>query len=499
MVRRVTFVSVMLLLVTSWTYASVALPATVKVWDTAVPLGLTPGVSVEDPTGLTGHGTTLPTIVTAYARSTYPGAPSGVVYWNPDSNTFVLYGVTSSGPYPGYPDPTAPEPMKPPSTGIPGGVDINRGGGPVLAGGPCGTSFGAGDVWVGGQQNQPLYVHLAGTDCFRSYGADNRLTGPFGEAWGVKVDASTGDVYVAQPWERRIIRVHPSDGFVTAWNFGDSCNSATCGNPSSVTVDRAGLPYTTSYSSVLGDAIIRVNPGTDGILGDADDTITVWPIPTVNGVSAFRRPPMFLEESAQFGNPDGLAVDANGSMWFAMTNANAIGRLSPGPSGVLGTAGDQICVYTTAGLLNPQQIAVTGSASQVQALFTEGDGNSVSVLAQAQADLAGSVCTPVAPSTFATPVLFATAAMLDQTVPPVRWVITPTVFQVAGIDAGTGIVRFSPMPNPLLSLGGAPSGDAGNGFPSGLTGVYGGNRIAGAYLKGNKHFEVTSGAIIGSP
>jgi len=342
-------------------------------------------------------------------------------------------------------------------------------------------------------------VHLAGTDCFRSYGADNRLTGPFGEAWGVKVDASTGDVYVAQPWERRIIRVHPSDGFVTAWNFGDSCNSATCGNPSSVTVDRAGLPYTTSYSSVLGDAIIRVNPGTDGILGDADDTITVWPIPTVNGVSAFRRPPMFLEESAQFGNPDGLAADANGSMWFAMTNANAIGRLSPGPSGVLGTAGDQICVYTTAGLLNPQQIAVTGSASQVQALFTEGDGNSVSVLAQAQADLAGSVCTPVAPSTFATPVLFATAAMLDQTVPPVRWVITPTVFQVAGIDAGTGIVRFSPMPNPLLSLGGAPSGDAGNGFPSGLTGVYGGNRIAGAYLKGNKHFEVTSGAIIGSP
>ena len=98
MVRRVTFVSVMLLLVTSWTYASVALPATVKVWDTAVPLGLTPGMSLEDPTGLTGHGTTLPTIVTAYARSTYPGAPSGVVYWNPDSNTFVLYGVTSSGP-----------------------------------------------------------------------------------------------------------------------------------------------------------------------------------------------------------------------------------------------------------------------------------------------------------------------------------------------------------------------------------------------------------------
>jgi hypothetical protein len=55
------------------------------------------------------------------------------------------------------------------------------------------------------------------------------------------------------------------------------------------------------------------------------------------------------------------------------------------------------------------------------------------------------------------------------------------------------------MPNPLLSLGGTPTGDAGNGFPSGLTGVYGGNRIAGAYLRGNKHFELQSGAVIAPP
>src|SRR5438128_12553455 len=97
MVRRVTFVSVMLLLVTSWTYASVALPATVKVWDTAVPLGLTPGVSLEDPTGLTGHGTTLPTIVTAYAPSSYRGAPSGGRYWTAGRNPSALVGVTRSG------------------------------------------------------------------------------------------------------------------------------------------------------------------------------------------------------------------------------------------------------------------------------------------------------------------------------------------------------------------------------------------------------------------
>jgi hypothetical protein len=55
------------------------------------------------------------------------------------------------------------------------------------------------------------------------------------------------------------------------------------------------------------------------------------------------------------------------------------------------------------------------------------------------------------------------------------------------------------MPNPLLSPDGMPIGDAGNGFPSGMTGVYSGNRIAGAYLRGNKHFEVQSGAIIAPP
>jgi len=55
------------------------------------------------------------------------------------------------------------------------------------------------------------------------------------------------------------------------------------------------------------------------------------------------------------------------------------------------------------------------------------------------------------------------------------------------------------MPNPLLSYDGTPIGDAGNGFPSGLTGVYGTNKIAGAYLRGNKHFELQSGAVIATP
>src|SRR5438034_5006724 len=101
--------------------------ATVKVWDTATPippsisLGMTPGESVEDPDGLTGHGTSFPTVVTVYARGTNPGGPSGVSYWNPEGNVFVWYGKTMPGGY----SLTMPVP---PSSGFPGGVDINRGG-----------------------------------------------------------------------------------------------------------------------------------------------------------------------------------------------------------------------------------------------------------------------------------------------------------------------------------------------------------------------------------
>src|SRR2546427_1533129 len=144
--------------------------ATVKVWDTATPippsisLGMTPGESVEDPEGLTGHGTSFPTVVTVYARGTNPGGPSGVSYWNPEGNVFVWYGKTMPGGY----SLTMPVP---PSSGFPGGVDINRGGGPVLAGGACGGPFGAGEAGVGGRAHEPFHPRPAGADSFRSSAA----------------------------------------------------------------------------------------------------------------------------------------------------------------------------------------------------------------------------------------------------------------------------------------------------------------------------------------
>src|SRR5207245_2898250 len=157
-----------------------------------------------------------------------------------------------------------------------------------------------------------------------------------------------------------------------------------------------------------------------------------------------------------------ITADANGNIWFSESNSGKIGRLS----------GNEICEYTTPGLSNPQQIVTVGSGDQLQVVFTEGNGNSVSVLTQAEADQASfpnRVCTIVAAQTFSTPVVKVIARMFDEEVSPLRTAIVPTVHQVTPVG-GSGIQRFSPMPNPLLSVDGTPIGDAGYGFPSGLTG-----------------------------
>jgi hypothetical protein len=468
--------------------------ATVKVWDTAVAiapsisLGLTPGESIDDAAGLTRHGTGSPTIVSAYANITHPRGRAGLAYWNPDANVFTWYGKT---------------------LGFPSGITINRSG-PVLAGGPVDpgpdglagtlddkpTSFGPGDVWVAGHQLELIYVHIAGTDMFRTYG----MTIPIGDVggkrgWGVAIDEATGFAYLAEPENGRIARIDPVTGRTKIWLFG--------GNPAYLALDRAGNIYT-ALSNL--DAILRVN---------RDDTTTVWHVPNANGIApSFRKVPHVGADAGLPGdNANGmLATDANGDFWFLETNSNEIGRLSRGVDGVLGTSDDQICEFTAPGLLAPQQLALTGTGSTLQVYFTEGDGNSVSVLTAAEADRALSptrVCSSSPAESFPVSAFEAATTFFDEKVTPLQTVIVPTVHEVAGVGGVASgftrtvggqllppILRFSPMPNPLLSSDGTPFGDAGNGFPSGLTGVYASNRIAGTYLQGNKHFEVTSDAIV---
>lgn len=476
--------------------------ATVKVWDTLVPiggipLGASPGESIEDLAGLTGHGTSFPTVVTVYARSSHPLGPSGVSYWNPDGNIFVWYGKT---------------------VGFPGGVDINRTGPAQPTSSPVfvdGVTFGPGDVWVGGLQFQPLYVHFAGTNRFRTFGTPSRLMPSEARAWGVKVDQGTGNVFVVLPSEGVLVRVNPVapafPGFValTEWFIGGPGSG-----PAGITLDSAGRPYFT-VSGEGFDIVARVDPGADGTLGTEDDIAPFWRVPNRDGIRSFRTvPPAVPVVGEEYPNAI-ITTDTDGNIWFTQSNSNEIGRLSAGPDGILGSDDDVICEYTKPGLANPQQIASTGSGSLLQVYFTEGEGNSVSVLTQAEADLAGPptrVCTTVPVETLGVPAFQTGAPFFDEEIEPLRTPIVPTVHHVQGLDgAASGttttadgtpippILRFSPMPNPLLSADGTPIGDAGNGFPSGMTGVYAANRIAGAYLRGNKHFELQSGAVIATP
>jgi hypothetical protein len=472
--------------------------AIVKVWDTAavvppsISLGLTPGESVDDAAGITRHGTGSPTIVTTYANGTHPRGRSGIAYWNPDGNVFSWYGKT---------------------LGFPSGVTINRAG-PTLPGGPIDpgpdmvpgtlddrpTAFGPGDVWVAGHQLELLYVHLAGTDMFRTYGMTLPIGDPGGKrGWGVTVDETTGFVYLAEPEYGRIARVDPVTGRTKIFLFG--------GKPASVAFDRTGNLYTVISNL---DVILRVN---------RDDTMTIWRVPAANGIApSFRTVPHTGADAGLPGdNPNGmLTADAEANLWFLETNSNEIGRLSGGADGIVGTADDQICEFTSPGLAGPQQIAVTGAGPSLQVYFTEGDGNSVSVLTQLEANAATSptqTCTNVAAEPFLDASVFeAATTFFDEKITPLTTVIIPTVHEVAGSGGpATGgaktadgkllppILRFSAMPNPLFSSDGTPLGDAGNGFPSGLTGVYAGDRVAGTYIKGNKHFELTSRAEVVVP
>ena len=231
--------------------------ATVRVFDTLAPLGATPGESLEDPTGLTGHGTSFPTIVTTYARDNHPVGPSGLSYWNPDCGLFTLYGKT---------------------VGFPGGVDINLTGpvqsAPSFAFGD--VTFGPGDVWVPGLQEHPLYVHFAGTNRFRTFGTPSRTTPSEARAFGVKVDQRTGNVFVALPADGNLVRVDPtapqSPGFVA------TIEAMRSGGRSSGGVSAQGrrIDHTPKREAADGPGVAsrtslnlpeRMNELSDGVIG----------------------------------------------------------------------------------------------------------------------------------------------------------------------------------------------------------------------------------------
>ena len=419
--------------------------ATVRVWDTRPLLGADPDDSVHDIGGLTIDVATAAnplTIATAWENTTCPGGPCGAMLWNPATDDFHCWGVTG---------------------GFTASVDLNTSA-PVLTDG-AGRTYGPGDVWVGGPNGAPLYVKFKSA-AFHPVAGSARIYFPVGSVWDVLVDQGTGEVWVSQPSVGGISRIDPITGAQTRWLVG--------GQPRELAQDSSGQIYATAGSA----GIIRLNPATDAV--------RKW---AVAGLLASGGSP--------FATPDGIHIDSGGDVWFTESVSSEIGRLNP--------TTDVITEYTKSGLSNPQLIATSGSGAKLQAFFTEGSGNSVSVVTDVEAVGTATAVTPA--DSVVTPTTHGTSPR-DRALSFRNVTITPVVHIIDGVDGGPdalgttktsageripGLLRF-PL-SPTIPGSGFP----GLHFPSGMTGVALPNTIFGAFLGSDRVFEASSLAIIAEP
>lgn len=345
--------------------------------------------------------------------------------------------------------------------GITGGftasIDLNTSA-PVLTDGG-GRTYGPGDVWVGGPNSAPVYVKFAGL-------ASARIYFPSGNVWDVLVDQGTGDIWVSQPFTGGISRIDPTTGAQTRWFVG--------GQPRELAQDSSGRIYATAGTA----GIVRLNPATNAV--------RKWAVP---GGGLFTG-------ASIFATPDGIHIDSGGDVWFTESVSSEIGRLNPST--------DDITEYTKAGLSNPQLIATSGSGATLQAFFTEGSGNSLSIVTDVEAIGTTTAVTPV--DSVVTPTTHATSPT-DRALSFRRVTITPVVHDVEGVDGGPDASGTTFTAGPDGIPGNAdderipgllrfPLAGTGNSFPSGMTGVALPNTIFGAFLGSERVFEASSLAII---
>jgi len=379
-----------------------------------------------------------PTMVTSM-ENTCNGS-GGLLYWNPMTNAFKTFCVTGS------------------SGGFQFAVDLNRSTNSAVGSDDWYRRFGGGDVWATVHSNADFapYVNFRGSGTFTRWnvGADT--------ATGIRVNPANGKVYFGNfgdgsPEPAEIIELDPRTNTVRKWPTGN--------RPYQLFFDGTFVWATAVASQTLPyDQILRLDPAATW-----GANLTRWNLPANS----------FQQTVVRGTNPNSITVDLDGKVWFTETAASKVGRLDPNAN--------TITEYTKASVLHPQNISSSGSRHTLQAFFTEGTGNAVSVLTNSiAASPRGTASVPVlmVPSASRVYPATSTATPVTFTLTSSATTITPALCQVEGLDP-SGILRF-PAPFGLSQ-------------PAGITPVVMPQSVFGTLRNSSHVFQLSTPAIIATP
>ena len=230
----------------------------------------------------------------------------------------------------------------------------------------------------------------------------------FSDPMGVAIDA-TGNILVADTGNNTVRRISPG-GIVSTWlgkagtsgSANGSGTAATFNHPEGLAIDQAGSVYVADTGNqmirkITADGTVTTLAGTAGTVGSADGTAgaaqfdgpiglvvdsngTVYVsdslnstirkitpagvVTTLAGQAGVRGFADGMTTSAQFNNPQGLAIDQLGNLYVADTNNHAVRMITPAGlvttlAGSSARQGAQDGPVTTASFDQPVALAVT--------------------------------------------------------------------------------------------------------------------------------------------
>jgi sugar lactone lactonase YvrE len=273
---------------------------------------------------------------------------------------------------------------------------------------------------------------------------DARLADPVAVAF----DAA-GNLFIADYYVNLRIRKVDTSGIITtvvgtgAVGFnGDNqpATTASLSGPVAVAFDAAGNLFIADYQD---QRIRKVVPGSDGVInGDTEEIITTVAGTGVQGFNGDGIP----ATSAQLSNPNGVAFDAAGNLYFADTGNQRIRRVSAPNQPPVADAGEDQTVECTG--FDGASVTLDGSASSdpdgdaLSFEWTDADANVVGTTASVNLTL------PLGSHTFTLTVddgkggtaSDSVTVVVQDTTPPVLTLTKNSVSVILPLDATTATI-----------------------------------------------------------